>query len=110
MQLQDSQQWDALVAQAFAEMDARGDGAISPQQLELLLCGEEGCEVPDMVEAALREADADHDGQVDLADFRAFLASRADDSLSLFESRVSRDGSGSSGSDEDGGGGRGRAG
>ena len=56
-------------------------------------------QVPDMVDAALREADADHDGQVDLQDFKTFLASKTDDSLSLFDSRVSRDGSDSSGSD-----------
>ena len=56
-------------------------------------------QIPDMVDAALREADADHDGQVDLQDFKTFLASKTDDSLSLFDSRVSRDGSDSSGSD-----------
>ena len=56
-------------------------------------------QIPDMVDAALREADADHDGQVDLQDFKTFLAGKTDDSLSLFDSRVSRDGSDSSGSD-----------
>ncbi len=41
---------------------------------------------------------ADHDGKLDLQDFKSFLESKADDSLSLFESRISRDGSGSDGS------------
>ena len=59
-----------------------------------------------MVDAALREADADHDGKVDLQDFKSFLDSKTDDSLLLFDARLSRDGSDSSGSDGgDGGGG-----
>ncbi len=60
-------------------------------------------QVPDVVEAALREADADHDGSVGLADLKSFLMSQAtDDSLSLFDSRVSRDGSVSSGGEGEG--------
>ncbi|KAL4433462.1 hypothetical protein ABPG77_010315 [Micractinium sp. CCAP 211/92] len=90
--------WDGLVKRAFRSMDPDGDGVITAQELELLLCGEDGCEVPDIVDAALREADADHDGKLDLQDFKSFLESKADDSLSLFESRISRDGSGSDGS------------
>lgn len=50
---------------------------------------------PDTVGAALREADADHDGKLGLEDFKSFLESKTDDSLALFDSRVSRDGSGS---------------
>ncbi|KAL4856185.1 Calcium-dependent protein kinase 16 [Chlorella vulgaris] len=91
--------WDRLVANAFASMDPTSSGVLSAVDLERLLCGEEGCEVPDMVDAALREADADHDGAVDLQDFKAFLASKTDDSLALFDSRLSRDGSDGSGSE-----------
>lgn len=58
-------------------------------------------QVPDIVDAALREADADHDGAVNMADFRSFLDSRTDDSLALFDPRLSRDGA-SSGSDDSG--------
>lgn len=57
--------------------------------------------MPDIVDAALREADADHDGAVNMADFRSFLDSRTDDSLALFDPRLSRDGA-SSGSDDSG--------
>lgn len=60
-------------------------------------------QVPDMVEAALREADTDHDGAVDLQDFKNFLASKTDDSLSLFDPRLSRDGADSGGSGSEGG-------
>lgn len=98
--------WDRLVADAFKSMDPDNDGLLSGEDLERLLCGDDGCEVPDMVDAALREADADHDGKVDLQDFKSFLDSKTDDSLLLFDARLSRDGSDSSGSDGgDGGGG-----
>ena len=57
-------------------------------------------QIPDIVDAALREADTDHDGAVDLQDFKKFLDSKTDDSLALFDPRLSsRDGSDSSGSD-----------
>lgn len=55
------------------------------------------------MEAALREADRDHDGVVSEQDFREFLAAATDDKLNLFEARVSRDGSGSDSSDSSGG-------
>ncbi|PSC69548.1 calcium-dependent kinase 17 [Micractinium conductrix] len=97
--------WDRYVASAFASLDTDDDGVITAQALEQLLCGEDGCEVPDIVDAALREADKNHDGALDLEDFKAFLSKdRTDDSLALFDSRVSRDGSGSDGSGSDGGG------
>ena len=73
-------------------------GNLGQEDLERLLCGEEGCEWPDTVDAALREADSDHDGVVSLQDFRAFLEARQDDDLQLFESRLR----GSSDSDSSG--------
>lgn len=100
--VKESRDWEALVARAFRSMDPNDDGVITAEELEVLLCGEDGCEVPDVVDAALREADANHDGKLDLADFKSFLESKTDDSLSLFDSRVSRDGSGSDGSGSEG--------
>lgn len=54
------------------------------------------------MEAALREADADHDGTISEQDFRSFLAAATDDRLDLFDARVSRDGA-ASGSDSSSG-------
>lgn len=105
LQFQASSDWDSLVTAAFHSLDSNGDGKISGEEMERLLCGDDGCEasaagvarrraaacspalpmplmhsttpstaddlinrtaaaaqVPDMVEAALREADADNDG------------------------------------------------
>ena len=39
------------------------------------------------MDAALREADTDHDGGISLAEFREMLT--GDDSLDLYESRLS---------------------
>ncbi|PRW20925.1 calcium-dependent kinase 26-like [Chlorella sorokiniana] len=99
---QGTRDWDVLIGRAFAAMDPNGDGVISAEELEQLLCGEDGCEFPDTVEAALREADRDHDGVVSMQDFKEFIESKTDDSLSLFEARVSRDGSGSDSSGSSG--------
>lgn len=38
--------------------------------------------------AALREADIDHDGGIDLPEFRRLVASQPQDRLDLFESRL----------------------
>lgn len=45
--------WDGLVKRAFSSMDPNGDGVITAQELELLLCGEDGCEVGRQAAAAL---------------------------------------------------------
>ena len=45
VQLQNSEEWDALVERAFRALDADGSGHISPEDLEHMLCGEEHCEV-----------------------------------------------------------------
>lgn len=45
MQFQGTRDWDSLIKRAFASMDPNGDGVISAEELEQLLCGEEGCEV-----------------------------------------------------------------
>jgi hypothetical protein len=44
-QVQESSEWDSLVLAAFEEMDVDCSGAISTRSLELLLCGEDGCQV-----------------------------------------------------------------
>lgn len=36
--------WDRLVASAFASLDPNGDGVLSADELARLLCGEDGCE------------------------------------------------------------------
>lgn len=45
LQLQESSEWEVLVDRAFAALDVDGCGRIAPADLELLLCGEGGCEV-----------------------------------------------------------------
>ena len=76
------------MADAFRTLDPGGTGRIGAAELEAALCGEEGCEVPDTVAAALRDADADHDGGISLEEFRAFLASHRSDALSLYDARL----------------------
>ena len=43
-QIQDSSEWDALVSEVFRSMDVNGAGSLGHDELELLLCGEDGCE------------------------------------------------------------------
>ncbi|KAL4553740.1 hypothetical protein Ndes2526B_g03571 [Nannochloris sp. 'desiccata'] len=57
--LRDSAEWDSLVTEAFRTMDRDSDAALGVEDLTALLCGDEGCIDPDIVEAALREADGD---------------------------------------------------
>ena len=46
LQFKTSQDWDQLVTQAFQSMATAGEGGvISAEELERLLCGDEGCEV-----------------------------------------------------------------
>lgn len=45
VQFQGTRDWDTLLSRAFAAMDPNGDGVISAEELEQLLCGEDGCEV-----------------------------------------------------------------
>ena len=85
--VRDSAEWDVLVQEAFRAMDKDDDAALGIEDLTALLCGEEGCVDPDIVEAALREADVDHDGTVSLAELRDLLGSH-DTDLELFDSRV----------------------
>jgi len=85
--LRDSLEWDNLVTEAFRTMDRDSDAALGIDDLTALLCGDEGCIDPDIVEAALREADGDHDGTVSLAELRKLLGSH-ETGLDLFDARV----------------------
>jgi calcium-dependent protein kinase len=85
--LKDSAEWDTLVTEAFRTMDRDSDAALGVDDLTALLCGNEGCIDPDIVEAALREADGDHDGTVSLAELRKLLGSH-ETGLDLFDARV----------------------
>lgn len=44
-QLQESSEWEGMVDRAYEALDRDGCGRIGPQDLEELLCGEDGCEV-----------------------------------------------------------------
>lgn len=107
-EVRSTRDWDRLMTDIFKSIDQGDDGALGPEDLERLLCGEEGCAFPDEVDAALREADTDHDGVVSLDEFKAFLGAAQDDALELFDARLRSSGSGSSGSGSDGEGGSGR--
>ncbi|GAB4823735.1 hypothetical protein N2152v2_010781 [Parachlorella kessleri] len=91
-QVQASGEWDLLVERAFEALDVDCSGHIGPEDLEALLCGDYGCEqswdeVPDSMNAVLREADLDRDGKIDLGDFRQLLAAELG-RLELFETRL----------------------
>ena len=46
LQFKAGNDWDRLVADAFKSMDPDNDGLLSGEDLERLLCGDDGCEVP----------------------------------------------------------------
>jgi hypothetical protein len=87
-QIRSSTDWNAVVEEAFKSLLTDPQGRLTPADLELLLCGAEGCEVEDFVNAALREADVDHDGGLSLEEFRALVSGRHESSLDLFEARL----------------------
>ncbi|KAI3434966.1 hypothetical protein D9Q98_003018 [Chlorella vulgaris] len=86
--VQESSEWDSLVLAAFEEMDVDCSGAISTRSLELLLCGEDGCQAPDDIQAPLREARLDQDSCIRLPEFKQLLSARLLDPLDMFESRL----------------------
>lgn len=98
--VRDSAEWDVLVADVFREADRDDDRKLGTKDLERLLCGEEGCHVPDVVEAALRDGDGDYDGGISLKEFRELLSSEHEGDLALFDPRLSMDSSSSSRDDE----------
>jgi calcium-dependent protein kinase len=85
-----SADWDTLVTEAFASLDVDEDASLGLADLEAALCGDDGCDVDDEAEAALREADSDGDGAVSLEEFRELLSAH-DGGLELFDARLSFD-------------------
>lgn len=96
--LHESSDWDGLVERAFLALNTDGSGLLTMAELELILCGEEGCQVPDELHAALREADLGHcvDEGIGLEQFRALLAGQLQDRLDLFETRLGKPGNSNS--------------
>jgi len=97
--VRDTAEWDNMLAEVFEAADVDDDDALGADDVERLLCGEEGCDVSDMVDAAIREADSDGDGALSFGDFRSFLASHESD-LQFFDDRKSGSGGSSSSDDE----------
>jgi calcium-dependent protein kinase len=89
--VRDSAEWDVLVADVFREADRDDDRRLGTKDLERLMCGEEGCHVPDMVDAALRDGDGDYDGGISLKEFKELLSSEHEGDLALFNPRLSMD-------------------
>ncbi|KAK9868544.1 hypothetical protein WJX84_003705 [Apatococcus fuscideae] len=85
--VQDSSEWHDWIELAFKAFDIDGSGSIGSEDLQALLCGGQ-CMVPDEVDAAIREADLDGDGVINLQEFEEFLTSNANDALDLFETRL----------------------
>jgi Ca2+-binding EF-hand superfamily protein len=62
---------DSDLIQAFAELDANGDGQITMAEFRTAMAAR-GETVPEPeVESIFRDADTDHDGQISLAEFTA---------------------------------------
>lgn len=85
--------WDAVVAAAFQSLDRDGDSMLGRNDLETLLCGEDGClgGYEEEIDATLRLADSDGDGVIGLEDFQAVVHTEAEDTIQLFESRLARE-------------------
>ena len=62
--------------------------APAPQFAQHAACRHCRPQAPDELERAFREADINHDGAIDLKEFRRLLSSQLGDKLSLFESRL----------------------
>lgn len=90
MQIRSSTDWDSVVEEVFNALDTEHRGKLTSTELELLLCGEEGCEAPAFVDSALREADYDHDGGISLEEFKELVSDRHDSRLDLFEARLAQ--------------------
>ena len=86
--IRDTGEWEQLLSEVFASADIDNDDALGVGDVERLLCGEEGCDVSDMVDAAIREADSDGDGALSFGDFKTFLSNHESE-LDFFDDRTS---------------------
>jgi len=91
--VRDTGEWEHMLAEVFDAADVDRDDALGAQDIERLLCGEDGCDVSDIVNAAMREADSDGDGAVSFGDFRSFLTSH-ESNLDFFDDRVQKNNDG----------------
>ncbi|KAG2438581.1 hypothetical protein HXX76_005131 [Chlamydomonas incerta] len=131
-EVQESAGWQKYVNQVFDMFDQEHTGRLTPENIQRVLCGggllagassgssgSEGdmvadpegadaeldeCPFDDVVPAAMREADEDHDGAISREEFVRFLSTAPGDKLEFYESRRKRLGAGGSGSDGIGGG------
>lgn len=85
--IRDTAEWEQLVSEVFESADVDKDDALGAEDVERLLCGEEGCDVSDMVDAAIREADSDGDGALSFGEFKTFLSNHESD-LDFFDDRT----------------------
>ncbi|KAG2435560.1 hypothetical protein HYH02_011854 [Chlamydomonas schloesseri] len=125
-EVQESAGWQKYVNQVFDMFDQEHTGRLTPENIQRVLCGggllaagsggssgSEGdaladpegadaeldeCPFDDVVPAAMREADEDHDGSISREEFVRFLSTAPGDKLEFYESRRKRQGGGSSGS------------
>lgn len=132
-QVQESAGWQKYVNQVFDMFDQGHTGRLTPENIQRVLCGGgllgaagsgssgseadvladpggadaelDECPFDDVVPAAMREADEDHDGSISREEFVRFLSTAPGDKLEFYESRRKRLGGSSSGSDGNGGGG-----
>mmetsp|Transcript_18592 Transcript_18592/g.56153 ORF Transcript_18592/g.56153 Transcript_18592/m.56153 type:complete len:489 (-) Transcript_18592:1324-2790(-) len=88
--LQESSEWDSWIKAAFDAFDVDGSGRLDTGKLNQVLCGDV-CEVEDTVEAALREADIDHDGSISLKDFETLMRTPSAEALELFQTGWQQD-------------------
>jgi calcium-dependent protein kinase len=84
--VRDTSEWDYLLNEVFDAADIDNDDALGAEDVERLLCGDEGCDVSDMVDAAIREADSDGDGALSFGEFKSLLSNHESD-LEFFDDR-----------------------
>ena len=88
--VRDTSEWDHLISEVFEAADIDHDESLGAEDLERLLCGDEGCDVEGLVDSAMREADSDGDGALSLGEFKYFMGNH-DSDLELFDSRMNPD-------------------
>ncbi|KAI8104773.1 hypothetical protein M9434_003325 [Picochlorum sp. BPE23] len=85
--VRDTSEWEHLLAEVFEAADIDNDDSLGVEDVERLLCGDEGCDVEDLVDAAIREADIDGDGVLSFGEFKSFLTNHESE-LEFFDDRA----------------------